>query len=237
MTLFVTGTDTDIGKTFVTAGLVRALRASGRDAVALKPVASGFVPGPDGLRNADIEALHAAGDGALNRAEINVYAFEPAIAPHRAAEIAAVEIQLGPIRQSYAVASKRHQDVLVEGVGGFAVPLSPGLMLADLVRALDLPVLLVVGLRLGCISHALLTAQAIAAAGLRLVGWISNELDPEMSEAAASIEAIASRIGAPLLGRIPQHADAEQFAPLAAALIEQLDAPFFAQPIAADREP
>lgn len=237
MKLFVTGTDTDIGKTFVTAGLVRALRAGGRNAVALKPVASGFVPGPDGLRNADIEALHAAGDGALNRAEINVYAFEPAIAPHRAAEIAAVEIQLGPIIQSFAVASERHQDVLVEGVGGFAVPLSPGLMLADLARTLDLPVLLVVGLRLGCINHALLTAQAIAAAGLHLVGWISNELDSEMSEAAASVEAIASRIGVPLLGRIPQHADAAQFASAAAALIERLYATGSADPMTIWREP
>ncbi|MBL8246105.1 MAG: dethiobiotin synthase, partial [Rhodanobacteraceae bacterium] len=206
MRLFITGTDTGIGKTFVTAGLVRALRAAGRDASAAKPVASGYER-VDGLyRNADLDTLAAASGHCPG--ELCVYGFTPAIAPHRAAELSGVEMRLAPIVEAVERLAARHADLLVEGVGGFAVPLSPTLMLADLIRALGLPVLLVVGVRLGCISHALLSAGAIRAAGLPLAGWIANRIDPEMVEAQASIDAIAARIGAPLLGDIGRDADA-----------------------------
>lgn len=218
MRLFITATDTDAGKTYVSAGLVRALRAAGRDAVAMKPIASGFQPGPDGPVNADLAALAAAANGALPAADLNVYAFEPAIAPHVAAALAAVEIELAPIKAAYARVTMHHSDVLVEGVGGFAVPLSPTLMLADLVRALDLPVLLVVGMRLGCINHALLSAAAIRAAGLQLRGWVANLVDPSMREAQASIDAIAMRIGAPLLADLSHGAGAGEFAALVDSL-------------------
>lgn len=218
MRLFVTGTDTGVGKTFVSAGLVRALRAAGRDAVAIKPIASGFEAGPGGPHNVDLSTLAAAADGVLAADDLNVYAFAEAIAPHRAAALAGVDIQLAPMVASYRRAAARHQDVLVEGVGGFAVPLSPTLMLADLARALDLPLLLVVGVRLGCINHALLTAAAIRAAGLRLVGWVANRIDPAMAEAAASIEAIAQRIDAPLLGEIGHAGADDEFGRLADAL-------------------
>ena len=218
MRLFITATDTDAGKTYVSAGLVRALRAAGRDAVAMKPIASGFDSGPDGPVNADLQALAAAADGALAAADLNVYAFEPAIAPHRAAALAGVEIELAPILAAFARVSAGHADVLVEGVGGFAVPLSPTLMLADLARALDLPLLLVVGVRLGCINHALLSAAAIRAAGLPLVGWVANQVDPTMHEAQASIDAIAKRIGAPLLATLTYSGDDAEFTGLAATL-------------------
>lgn len=218
MRLFVTATDTDAGKTFVTAGLVRALRAAGRDAVAMKPIASGLVAGPDGPFNADLVALAAATQGALPTDDLNVYAFEPAIAPHQAANLAGVEIELAPILAAHARVAARHADVLVEGVGGFAVPLSPTLMQADLMRALDLPVLLVVGVRLGCINHALLSAAAIRAAGLSLVGWVANHVDPSMQQAQASIDAIATRIGTPLLASLSHAAGAGEFAKLADSL-------------------
>lgn len=219
MHLFVTGTDTGVGKTFVSAGLVRALRAAGRDAVAIKPIASGFEPGPAGPYNADLATLSSAADSVLPARDLNIYAFAPAIAPHRAAALAGVDIQLAPMVASFQRTAARHPVVLVEGVGGFAVPLSPTLMLGDLARALDLPLLLVVGVRLGCINHALLSAAAIRAAGLQLVGWVANRIDPAMAEAAASIEAIAQRIGAPLLGEIGHDAGVDQFGPVAEALL------------------
>ena len=219
MRLFITATDTDAGKTYATAGLVRALRATGRDAVAMKPIASGFDSGPDGPVNADLQALAAAADGALPAADLNIYAFEPAIAPHRAAALAGVEIELAPILAAFARVSAGHADVLVEGVGGFAVPLSSTLMLADLARALDLPLLLVVGVRLGCINHALLSAAAIRAAGLPLVGWVANHVDPTMPQAQASIDAIAMRMSAPLLATLTHSGDDAEFIGLAAALL------------------
>lgn len=219
MRLFVSGTDTGIGKTFVTAGLVRALRAAGRDASAAKPVASGYEL-VDGLyRNADLDTLAAASGHCPG--ELCVYGFTPAIAPHRAAELSGVEVRLAPMVEAVERLAARHTDLLVEGVGGFAVPLSPTLMLADLIRALDLPVLLVVGVRLGCINHALLSADAIRAASLPLVGWIANRIDPDMAEAQASIDAIAARIAAPLLGEIERDADPAQFACIAERLLRE----------------
>jgi dethiobiotin synthetase len=223
MHLFVTGTDTHIGKTYVSAGLLRALRAAGRDAVAIKPIVSGVEPGPDGPHFADLSALAAAGAGVLAPVDLNVYAFEPAIAPHRAAELAGIEIALAPIEACFDRVAAHHRDVLVEGVGGIAVPLSPTLMLADLARSLGLPLLLVVGVRLGCINHALLSAAAIRAAGLTLAGWVANRIDPAMTEAAASIGAIAQRIDAPLLGDIGHDAAAGEFERLAAALLAVVD--------------
>ena len=222
MRLFITGTDTGIGKTFVTAGLVRALRAAGRDASAAKPVASGYEL-VDGLyRNADLDTLAAASGHCPG--ELCVYGFTPAIAPHRAAELSGVEMRRAPIVEAVERLAARHADLLVEGVGGFAVPLSPTLMLADLIHALGLPVLLVVGVRLGCINHALLSASAIRAAGLPLAGWNANRIDPDMAEAQASIDAIAARIGAPL-GEVGRDADAAQFAPIAERLLREPGAP------------
>jgi len=204
--LFVTGSDTGIGKTFVSAGIVRALRALGREAIAAKPVASGCTEVDGIYRNADLDALAAVSSRCVG--EIGVYGFTPAIAPHRAAELAGVEIRLAPMVSAIERLGARHQDLIVEGVGGFAVPLSRSLMLADLVRALGMPLLLVVGVRLGCINHALLSTQAIRAAGLPLLGWVANRCEPAMDEAQASIDAIAERVEAPLLGCVDHGEDA-----------------------------
>lgn len=214
----IAGTDTGIGKTFVTAGLVRALRAAGRDAVAMKPIASGF-EWRDGRRvNDDLLALDAAQQGALAAADLNQYGFDPAIAPHRAAELAGACIDPATILVAFDRVAARHRPVLVEGVGGWAVPLGPGLMFADLARALALPVVLVVGVRLGCINHALLSARAIRADGLELAGWIANRIDPAMAEPEASIAAIAARIDAPLLGALSHPAAPDEFDALVRAL-------------------
>lgn len=220
MNLYLLGTDTGIGKTFVTAGLIRGLRSLGRDAVGLKPVATGLVQG----LNEDVEALRMAAEGCMTEAEVNAYSFEPAIAPHRAAELSGVEIAPEAILHNYRRAAILHQDVLVEGVGGVAVPLSSTWMQTDLVRALDLPVVLVVGVRLGCINHALLSAQAITAGGLRLAGWIANHIDPGMAEPEASVAAISRRLAAPLLGRVSADADLDAFADLSRSLLHTLDA-------------
>jgi dethiobiotin synthetase len=212
------GTDTGIGKTFVTAGLVRALRAGGRDAVAMKPIASGF-EWRDGRRvNDDLLALDAAQPGALAAEDLNQYGFDPAIAPHRAAELAGAQIDAAAILAAFERVAGRHRPVLVEGVGGWSVPLGPALMFADLARALALPVVLVVGVRLGCINHALLSARAIRADGLTLAGWVANRLDPDMAEPEASIAAIDARIGAPRLGELSRDAGLDEFARLARAL-------------------
>ncbi len=177
MNLFITGTDTEVGKTLVTCALLHAIRARGETAVGLKPVASGSRPTPDGLRNEDGEALLAASSPGPAYAAINPLAFEPAIAPHIAAEEAGEALTVARLLQGITpgpVADWR----LVEGVGGWRVPLSGRETMEDLALALDYPVILVVALRLGCINHALLTADRIAQVGLPLASWVATEPDP-----------------------------------------------------------
>jgi dethiobiotin synthetase len=205
--VFVTGTDTGIGKTRASALLVRAHRASGYRAIGMKPVASGCRETPEGLRNEDAEILIAASDPAPPYALCNPYALVPPIAPHIAAREAGVEIALDPIVSAHGKLAAMTDRVVVEGVGGWCVPLSDALMQADLVRALDLPVVLVVGLRLGCINHALLSARAIVADHCVLVGWIANRIDPDMARADENLDTLRARIDAPLLG-VVAHASA-----------------------------
>ena len=178
--VFITGTDTGIGKSLISASLLRALQAQGVRAFGMKPVASGCTPTPQGLRNDDAELLRTHGSGAPDYALVNPYALAEPIAPHLAARHAGIMIELPPLRDAYAALSTMSQCVVVEGVGGWAVPLSDSLMQADLVRDFKLPVMLVVGLRLGCINHALLSARAIATDGCELIGWIANQIDPQM---------------------------------------------------------
>ena len=213
--VFVTGTDTGIGKTHASVALLRAHRAHGRQAIGMKPVASGCRETPAGLRNDDAEALIAASVPAPAYALCNPFAFLPAIAPHLAARDARVEITLDPIVDAYRQITARADRVVVEGVGGWSVPLSDTLMQADLVRALGVPVVLVVGLRLGCINHALLSARAIVADGCLLAGWIANRVDPSMTAAEDNIATLRARIAAPMLGDIA-HAPAISAADLAA---------------------
>ena len=202
---FITGTDTDVGKTTVAAGLLQAARAAGLSTAAGKPVASGCEVTPEGLRNADALALMAQCTLALSYEEVNPVAFEPAIAPHIAAREAGVALTvqalLTPMQR---ILRQRADFTLIEGAGGWRVPLSGQDSLSDVAQGLDLPVILVVGVRLGCISHALLTAEAIAQDGLQLAGWVANIIDPKTSCLEENLATLAERLPAPCLGRVPK---------------------------------
>ena len=198
---FVTGTDTGVGKTLVSAALLTALARTGRRVVGMKPVASGCAVTPHGLRSADAEALRAAGNVTADYEDINPYAFAPPTAPHLAAAAADAQIDIAVIRAHYARLATRADAVVVEGIGGWLVPINRTQTMADVVHALELPVILVVGMRLGCLNHALLTQRAIAASGCRLVAWVANRVDDGVPE--GYVEALADRLDTPCLGIIP----------------------------------
>lgn len=200
---FVTGTDTGVGKTAVSVALLRKLAQAGYRVVGMKPVASGCRMTARGLRNEDAEQLLAASSIDVEYEAINPYAFEPAIAPHLAARDAGMRIELERIVDCYETLATTSDRVVVEGVGGWRVPLGRVITTEHMAKALDLPVILVVGMRLGCLNHALLTADAIHASGLSLAGWIANHLDPEMERAQDNVDTLANRFSAPLLGSIP----------------------------------
>jgi dethiobiotin synthetase len=200
---FVTGTDTGVGKTLVACALLHAFAARGYTAVGMKPVATGLVAGTTG----DVERLVAAANVAAQREEVNPYGFAPPIAPHIAARQAGVRIELERIEHAFHALVARAQVVVVEGIGGFRVPLGDGNDAAQLAARLGLPVVLVVGMRLGCLNHALLTSDAIASRGLKLAGWVANHIDPQMAAAADNVQALKQRISAPLLARIEFEAE------------------------------
>lgn len=200
--LFVTGTDTGVGKTVVACALLKAYAARGLRAVGMKPVAAGAEAAAEGLKHEDVERLMAAASVTAVRELVNPYCFVPPVAPHIAAREAGVTIDLERIEGCLRALAARADVVIVEGVGGFRVPLGPATDTAQLAARLALPVVLVVGMRLGCLNHALLTADAIAARGLRLAGWIANHIDPRMAAADANVRALEERIAAPLLARI-----------------------------------
>ncbi|MVW74392.1 dethiobiotin synthase [Pseudomonas xionganensis] len=219
---FVTGTDTEIGKTTIAAGLLHAARMSGLTTAAAKPVASGCARTADGLRNDDALALLGECSLALRYDEVNPLAFEPAIAPHLAAREAGVQLDvaslLGPVQ---AILAKGAELTLVEGAGGWRVPLAGRENLSDLAVALGLPVILVVGVRLGCINQAVLTAEAIARDGLPLAGWVANLVDPQTSRLEDNLATLAERLSAPCLGFVPRLAQA-----MPAAVASHLDLGF-----------
>jgi len=204
--VYITGTDTGVGKSVASAALLHALRSRGQRAIGMKPVASGCDATPDGLRNEDALLLQAASDPRADYADINPYALPQPLAPELAAADAGVTIALAPIVAAYARLASRADVVVVEGVGGWAAPLSASLDQVDVVRALDLPVVLVVGLRLGCLNHARLTARAIAADGVVLAGWICNDIDPAMARADDNFAMLQRIMGVPCWGRM-HHAD------------------------------
>ncbi len=195
--IFVTGTDTGVGKTRVAVALLRGLAGDGYRVVGMKPVAAGIDAGC--AVNADVAALAAASTFVADPADANPYAFTPAIAPHLAAERVGVAIDVERCAQAYARLAARADFVVVEGAGGALVPLGGGADMLDLPRRLELPVLLVVGVRLGCLNHALLTALAIRARGLALAGWVANRIDPAMDEADANVRALSTLLAAPPL--------------------------------------
>ncbi|MCZ8252630.1 MAG: dethiobiotin synthase [Hylemonella sp.] len=201
---FVTGTDTEIGKTLVSGALLHALGQAGVRAAGMKPVAAGAEEREGVLRNEDVDFLYAAAPLKLPRELTTPYLFRTPAAPHIAAALEFQPIEPRRIVAAYEKVRAQAEAVVVEGVGGWRVPLTNSYDTSDLARQLGLPVILVVGLRLGCINHALLTAEAIAARGLKLVGWVANTADPAMEHANGNVEAIAARLDAPLLGRIPR---------------------------------
>ncbi len=201
--LFVAGTDTGVGKSLISAALLHRAAQEGLRVAGYKPVAAGCEHTPQGLRNEDAQLLRQYANLELPYGAINPYALEPAIAPHIAAQQQGVELQLEPLLEGYTQLARQADWVVVEGAGGWAVPLNERHTLGDLAQALALPVVLVVGIRLGCISHALLTQAAIQAAGLSLVGWVANRVDPHMACAEENVAALAERLQAPLLGEVP----------------------------------
>ncbi|MFO1205863.1 MAG: dethiobiotin synthase [Burkholderiales bacterium] len=212
--LFVTGTDTGAGKTLVACALIHALRATGRQVAAMKPVASGCEETAAGLISDDASQLAAASGLGTPIDLANPYRFRPAIAPHVAAAQAGVRIDLKRIAGACRALADRADCVVVEGVGGLRVPLNDNDDVADLAALLRLPVVLVVGVRLGCLNHALLTAEAIDRRGLPWCGWVANHVDPDMAAADENIDALTRRLGVPLLGRVPftESADARTLA-------------------------
>lgn len=203
---FVTGTDTGVGKSLASASLLHALRARGVRAVGMKPVASGCERTPGGWRNEDALLLQAASEPRPPYEDINPYALPLPLAPELAAPAAGVELALEPLLAAHARLAASADTVVVEGVGGWASPLSAALDQLDLVRALRLPVVLVVGLRLGCINHARLTARALAADGVELIGWIASEVDPAMACIDENFATLGQRLPAPCWGRLPHRA-------------------------------
>jgi len=202
--LFVTGTDTGVGKTWVTAGLIHALQSLGVRVAAVKPVAAGTVWIGGRRRNEDAVLLGSALVPPRPPEAVAVAVFDPPVAPHIAAEHAGVS--LDPDRLARACLDRGGDTdwLLVEGAGGWRVPLARcGPTLADLARRLEADVLLVVGLRLGCLNHALLTAEAVAADGLRLAGWVATTLDSRLPEIAAQLDTLRCRLPAPCLGVVP----------------------------------
>jgi len=201
--LYVTGTDTGIGKSVASAALLHALRARGLRAVGMKPVASGCERTPQGWRNEDALALREASDPRPAYEDINPYALPQPLAPELAAADAGMNIELATIVSAYQRLAAQADAVVVEGVGGWAAPLSASLEQVDVVRALRLPVVLVVGLRLGCISHARLSARAIAADGVQLIGWIANDIDPAMARRDDNFAILQRVLPVPCWGRLP----------------------------------
>ncbi len=206
---FITGTDTEIGKTTIAAGLLHAARLAGLSTAAAKPVASGCERSPDGLRNSDALALLGECSLPLAYEQVNPFAFEPAIAPHLAASEQGVKLTVealqAPVR---SVLDLGADFTLVEGAGGWRVPLAGEENLSDLAIALQLPVILVVGVRLGCINHAVLSAEAIQRDGLPLAGWVANIVDPQTSRLEENLATLAERLPAPCVGRVPRLARA-----------------------------
>lgn len=206
--LFITGTDTGVGKTLVACALVRGLRALGARVAVMKPVASGAVRTSAGLRNSDAMALIQAAGTTVDYPDVNPYCFEPAISPHIAAKEAGIAIDTSAIRRKFDALAAGSDWVVVEGAGGWLAPISEHQTMADLARALSVPVLMVVGLKLGCLNHAQLTRLAVAAKGVSLAGWIASEVDPAMERLAANLAALESLLGERALAVLPHVSDA-----------------------------
>jgi len=201
--LLITGTDTGIGKTHVSCTLLHALRAGGRRAAGMKPVASGCTQTADGWRNMDALALQAASDPAPVYADVNPYPLPLASAPQLAARAAGIAVELDVLEAAFLRLAAHADRVVIEGAGGWAAPLAEGLEHAQLAQRLQADVMLVVGLRLGCLNHARLSARAIIADGCRLRGWIGNQIEPDFTPFDAYLKLLRAALPVPCLGVIP----------------------------------
>ena len=223
MSYFITGTDTGVGKTLISCALLHGFAAQGKRVVGMKPIAAGC---DDRDQNEDVRQLRAASNVLASGGQINPYCFVQTVAPHLAAQFAGIRINLARIVKSFSELNAQADVVIVEGAGGFVVPLNDEQDGADLVAHLGLPIILVAGMRLGCLNHALLTAEAIAARGLTLAGWVANMLDADMAMLNENVAALRQRIRAPLLGVIPyrEQPDAREVAThLDMALLDKRD--------------
>jgi dethiobiotin synthetase len=200
--VFVTGTDTEVGKTWCSVGLVEAMVATGRRVGVMKPVAAGAVATPDGWRNEDALALQHAANTGHPYSWINPYCLREPMSPHLAAKIDDVRVDFDVLDNRYSQIAADSDWVLVEGAGGWLAPLTDTLSIADLAARLALPVVMVVGMRLGCLNHAQLTWQSIAARSLPQAGWIANVIDPEVGALEAQLETLTQRLGCPPLARV-----------------------------------
>ena len=196
---FITGTDTDVGKTYIASALIKHFCKQGLISVGMKPVAAGAELVDGHLLNSDVTDLINAGNVNAERNLINPYVFAPAIAPHIAAEQVGVSVSLDRIQQAFDALQSLAEVVVVEGAGGFRVPINRQETMADLAVKLNLPIILVVGVRLGCINHALMTAASIRAAGLNLVGWVANRIDPNMQVIEENIATLNAMLKAPCI--------------------------------------
>lgn len=200
---FITGTDTGVGKTRVSTALLSVFNSRGFSTAAMKPIATGCSNTAEGLRNDDALRLQQHASLPLTYEQVNPYAFAPAIAPHLAAEQAERVIDMDLIKRSFGALAVRADVVIVEGVGGWLVPLNRDATMADLAKSIGLPVILVVAIRLGCLNHALLSTESIEQSDLPYAGWVANLVDPAMPCIEENIAALRERIGAPWLGSVP----------------------------------
>jgi dethiobiotin synthetase len=212
--VFIAGTDTEVGKTRVATAMVRAFVRTGRKVAVMKPVAAGAEATPQGLRNADALELMAAANVTVAYPTSNPFCFPLAASPHIAARSAGTRIDPAVIEREFAQLASQAEIVVVEGAGGWLAPISDTETMGDIAVALRLPVILVVGLKLGCLNHALLTATAIRDAGLPLAGWIANHVQPRFEHAAENIALLERRLPAPLLESVAF--DASAFSSVAA---------------------
>jgi dethiobiotin synthetase len=220
--IFVTGTDTEVGKTFVATALVRAIVQQGLRVAVMKPIASGSHETPDGIRNDDAMTLAAAANVKAAYERINPYCFIPTISPHIAAKQVQVNVNLGLIQACFRELAAAADYVVVEGAGGWYAPFSDSQTMADLARALDIPVLLVVGLRLGCLNHALLTKREIEACGAPFAGWVANGIDPRLERRDENLATLEGLLGEAPLGVLPHAPAASDIVELLAAAARHL---------------
>jgi dethiobiotin synthetase len=219
--IFVAGTDTGVGKTRLVAGLLRALQNADWLTIGMKPVATGTTSTNGVMINEDVASIvanssrNSISDTPIR--DINPFCFDPPVSPHIAAEQSGIYIDIDLIVTAYERLARRHDAVIVEGTGGWMAPIGPRTTMADIATALELPVVLVVGLRLGCLSHALLTADAIEHAGATLIGWVGNIIDPSMQALSENLDTLKQRLSAPPLGLLARTPDARRDADALAA--------------------